>query len=177
MPLPATKKPNVTAFDTGSSSGVAPGGALTTNWQAGDVIDLGRCHNAAVQIFYDADASGTSNKVHLIIMVSNEATAPLKTDDVWLAISQQDIAPTDGALTGTFPSGVDATATPNWGKVVTRGLYWESIAAGSGTDKLREPIIVNVVPWRWMFVMAREAGDTDAGDTGALVVKVGLSAV
>jgi len=176
MSLPATKKANVTAFDTGSSSGVAPGGALTTNWQAGDVIDLGKSREAAVQIFYDADASGTSNKCQLIIMVSNATTQPLATADEWLAVSQQDITPADGALTGTFPSGVDATATPNWGKVVTRGLFWESIAASAGTDKIREPILVRIGNWKWMFVMAREAGDTDAGDTGALVVKVGLSA-
>lgn len=176
MTLPAVKKPNTTVFSTAAGT-VAPAAALTTNWQAGDVLDLGKYHNAAVQIFYDADGSGTSNKCNVIIMVSNAATQPLATDDEWVAVSQQDVSPTDGALTGSFPASVDVTATPNWGKVVTRGLYWESVAASAGTDKLREPIIVNVIPWRWMFVMAREGGDTDVGDTGALTVKVGLSAV
>lgn len=107
-------------------------------------------------------------------MVSSAATAPLATDDVWVSASQQDIATTDGAVTGTFPSGIDMTVTPNWGKLVTRPLIWQSKVSTQVTDKFREPVILNVENWRWLCVLAHELGDTTHPST--LVVYVALSA-
>lgn len=175
MPVsPAMKKANITAFDTGSSSGVAPGAALTSNWKAGDVVDCGKYRTATVQLFVDSAASSSSPQVEVIFMVSNAATTPLATDDVWVAASQQDIASTDGAVTGSFPSGIDMTVTPNWGKLVTRPLIWQTKVSTAVTDKFREPVLLDVTGWRWLCVLGHELGDTTHPST--LVVYVGLSA-
>lgn len=165
IPL-AAKGDNATIFSS----------ALTANWQASDVIDLGRAGRLALAVHYDADASGTANQLELCVWVSNAASAPVVADDEWVVPNDGDTSPTATVQADSFPAGADMTATPEWGLRKIRPGYWQTEPSDAGTDKIRVGLVLDVRAWKYAVVMAKEVGDTDAGDLGALTLKAALSA-
>lgn len=145
-------------------------GALTANFVEGQIITTGRATYLACQIHYDADAQGTANQLELTAFVSNSDAAPAIGADEWVGYPGHDVTPTAATQADTFPSGVDMTATPEFGRFVIRPAYWQLHAVDNATDKLRPPLILDVSKWRHIVLLAKEAGDTDAGELGALTI-------
>jgi hypothetical protein len=173
IPL-AAKGYNFTVFDSTPSTGAQT--PLTANFKAGSVVDLGKAGSCALSIKYDADASGTANRPQLLVLVSNAESQPLITADEWVALSELEISGTDAVLTDSMPTDVDITVQPEFVVKKLRGLAIDLYAADAGTDKLRLGLVVDVRRWRWLCVLAKEEGDTDAGDVGVLVVQAALNA-
>ncbi len=154
---------------------------LTAAWIATDAIRLDRARFCTLFFAYAADGSGTANRAQIRIMVTGEDDPdalgpPDVADDVWYAPTIVDATPTATLLTGTKETGATVTTTqPEHAVVVARPL---AITLGepsdAGTDVYRLAITLDVTPWRWMYIAAKELGDTDAGDLGVLGVKYSL---
>ncbi len=154
---------------------------LTRAWVATSVVSVAQARRVTLFCAYAADASGTANRAQIRVMCAGEddsdGTAPEVADDVWYAPTIVDATPTATLLTGTKETGATMTVTqPEHAVVVARPL---AITLGepsdAGTDVYRLAVTLDVTPYRWLYVAAKELGDTDAGDLGVLGIKYAIS--
>ncbi len=174
MALPSIKQAATLIFDSDTGGTQNP---LTANFKASTILDCARERLCALQFLYDAHASSTTNRMQAIVMVSNPldgAAAPAIGDDVWTAISRADESTADAVVTGTFPSGFDMTAGPAVDWHTMRPIAFDTQVMTSGTQKIRASVVVDVSPWRYLVVIAKELGDTT--NVGVLKVRAAFSA-
>jgi len=168
-------RPDVPLASKGDNASIRDSLVLTANFVASAIVDCGRMRKCALTIKYDADASGTANTPTMIIMASNAATVPLFGDDEWGALAELENTGEDAVQTDSFPAGVDMTITPEFVTKKLRPLAITTHPSDAGTDKLRMFLILDVSAIKWFFVMAKEEGDTGAGDLGVLQIDAALS--
>lgn len=150
--------------------------ALTANFQASEVVDCARASRCALTIRYDADASGTANQLELFVMVSNHTSTPAVADDVWAVLTERDITPAATLQADSMPTNVDVTTAPEWDLRKIRPVYFQTEPSNAGTNKIRLGLVVDVRSWKYIVVLAKEVGDTDADELGALNILAALSA-
>jgi len=160
----------------GSNATLRASLVLTANFVASAIADCTLARKCALTIKYDADASGTANTPTILLMASNAATQPLVGDDEWGVLSELEIAGTDAVQTDTLPDGVAFTVTPEFVAKKLRPLAITTYPSDAGTDKLRMMLILDVSAIRYLVVLAKEEGDTGAGDFGLLSIDAALSA-
>lgn len=154
---------------------------LTAAWIATEPISVKGARKLTLYIAYDADAGGTANRPQMTLWGSAEDSstapgeAPAVGDDVWYAPGIIDVAPSDAILTGTPVTGFDATVQPEYRGFTIGPLSLTLFASDAGTDKIRVALTVDVTPYRWFHLQAKELGDTDADQLGILGVKYNLS--
>lgn len=150
---------------------------LTDAWIATGVVSVQNARRVTLFCAYAADSGGTANRAQIRVMASAEdATAggaPAVADDVWYAPVIVDAEATATLLTGTKETGATMTTTqPEHGVIVARPL---AITLGepsdAGTDVVRMAITLDVANYRWLYVAAKELGDTDADQLGILGIK------
>jgi hypothetical protein len=154
---------------------------LTAAWVASDIVRVEQARRLTLYVAYAADASGTANRAQIRVMATAEddadGSSPEVADDVWYAPALVDSTPTATLLTGTKETGATVTTTqPEHAVIVARPM---AITLGepsdAGTDVYRMCLTFDVTPYRWLYVAAKELGDTDAGDLGILGLKYSLS--
>ncbi len=160
-PTPPEDRPRGTPMAAkGDNADIRESLILTANYVASEVVDASHCGSVALQFFYNADGSSTQNQMKFLVFVSNAASEPVPGDDQWSALSQLDATPADAVLTDAMPAGVDVTITPAWGERVIRQSSYSTIAMTTGVDKQRFSMIVDVRRWKFLYVSAKEEGDT-----------------
>jgi hypothetical protein len=135
---------------------------------------------AVVFCAYAADAQGSGNRAQIRVMASAEndsdGSAPEVADDVWYTPSIVDSTPTVTDLTGTKETGATLVNLTNYAVIVARPMAITlGDAADAATDVQRYAITLDVSPYRWLYVAAKELGDTDADQLGILGIKYNLS--
>jgi hypothetical protein len=154
---------------------------LTAAWVATDVVSVRNARRVTLFCAYAADAGGTANRAQIRVMASAEdaagGTAPTVATDVWYPPAIVDATATATLLTGTKETGATMTTTqPEHGVVVARPLAITlGEPADAGTDVGRMAITLEVGPYRWLYVAAKELGDTDADQLGILGIKWNVS--
>jgi len=167
--------PSVPAAHKGDNAEIF-NATLTANYVAGTVLECKGARTCALTIKYNTDASGTPGKPGLVILGSNHSSAPLVTDDEWGVLAELEGTGTDATLGDSLPASVDFTLTPEFNVRKLRGTAVDFYASDNATDKLRKLFPLDVSYIKYLVVLAKEEGDTDAGDLGALVVLASLSA-
>jgi hypothetical protein len=153
---------------------------LTAAWVATDVVSVKHARRVTLYCAYAADASGTGNRAQIRVMCTAEQDptdggTPDVGDDVWYPPVIVDSTPTVTDLTGTVESGLDYNLA-NHAVVVARPMAITlGDPADAGTDASRYAITLDVGPFLWLYVAAKELGDVDAGDLGVLGIKYSLS--
>lgn len=148
---------------------------LTAAWVASNIISVRDARKITLFIAYNAAAAGTANRPQMIFAVSGELTAPAIGTDEWYALGLTDAAPTAAVLTGTGPTGWDATITPEYYNHVVAGASFTLQPSDNGTDKIRCTLTLDVTGAKHFVMLAKELGDTDADQLGTLGVRYTLS--
>lgn len=166
---------------TGTAVDLRASAVLTAAWIASDVVSVAGARYVTLRIKYTADAGGTANRAQLRVMTSAESgasnAAPAVSDDVWYPPTLVDSTPTATLLTGTKETGATGTIlSPEHAVVVARPM---AITLGepsdAGTDIWHLKIKFDVGDDLWLYIAAKELGDTDADQLGILQVKYNLS--
>lgn len=175
--LGGTDKATSPLPQTGRAVPLRTSAVLTAAWVASDVVSVAAARRVTLLCAYTADAGGTGNRAQIRIMCGCEdggdGSAPEVADDVWYAPTIVDVEGTATLLTGTKETGATVTTTqPEHGVVVARPLAITlGEPADAGTDVVRMAITIDVTGYRWMYVAAKELGDTDADQLGILGIK------
>ena len=114
----------------------------------------------SIQVFYNANATA-GTIVEIVPAMCTEyrpdSQPPLATEDIWTVPAVWDGSVTSGA--GVTPaSGVDWTATPNFGQVTQRQLALRTPASSGTSDKIRIGYTLSVEEANWVFLQVIEVG-------------------
>jgi len=170
-----SSRPFVPLVAKGVNATIRASAVLTADFVASAVVDCVHARNLALTLKYDAAAAGTANTPTLILMGSNAAAQPLVGDDEWGALAELEISGTDAVQADSLPAGVDLTVTPEFVTKKLRPLAITTHPSDAGTDKLRMLFVVPIDAIRYLFVLAKEEGDTDAGQLGTLAIDAAVS--
>jgi len=144
-------------------------------WRASEVFSVASARTLLLGVFYNAHASTVTGYPEFYIKVSNADSAPATGDDSWVELTiRDDTLQAAAAMTGTLPSGQDATAGPLRNPVFLRGILPRTNIAVANSDKIRQAFVFDVTPYRWCQVTAHEKGDTT--NIGTLTLNASLSA-
>ncbi len=166
---------------TGRAVTLRESAVLTSAWIAITPISVADARRCALRISYAADASGTSNRMQLRVMtcaeMDGDGSSPEVADDVWYPPTLIEATPTATILTGTVETGATITvADPAAGVVISYpGVWTIGSAAVAGTAVIRQKLVFDVSDDLWLYVAAKELGDTDAGDLGICAIKANFS--
>jgi hypothetical protein len=166
---------------TGRAVPIRENAVLTSAWIAARIISVADARRCCLRFKYTADASGTANRPQIRVMTSAEyastGLAPAVDNDVWYPATLVDSSPTVTNVTGTKETGATMTVTqPEHGVVVARPGAWTlGEPSDAGTDVWHLKLTFAVDDDIWLYVAAKELGDTDAGDLGLLQIKANIS--
>jgi hypothetical protein len=147
--------------------------SLATEWVATPIVSVELARRGALWLAYDGQTSTSAGRPEIIVLTSGERARPALGDDAWYAPAVLDVAPTDAVIAGTLPTGADYTVTPSWRRMTAGGLVLRTFPTANATDKIRLAIPLDVTHARWMYVAAREVGDTT--NVGALGLRWSVS--
>lgn len=174
-----SSSPRATEPATGKAEVLRDSAVLTSAWVATRVISVAGVRRVALLCAYNAHASASAARAQIRVMLSNEldtdGSNPDVADDVWYEPVIVDASPTATVLTGTKETGATMTpASSEHAVVVARPL---AITLGdttdAGTDRYRLRIVVDVTDAQFLYVAAKELGDTT--NLGTLGIKVAVS--
>lgn len=166
---------------TGRAVPIRESAVLTSAWIVSRIISVADARRCCLRFKYSAASAGTANRPQIRVMTAAEyastGLAPVVATDVWYPATLIDSAPTATLLTGTKETGIAMTVTqPEHGVVVARPGAWTlGEPSDAGTDVWHLKLTFAVDDDIWLYVAAKELGDTDAGQLGSLQIKANIS--
>jgi hypothetical protein len=161
----------------GKSTVLRAQAALTSAFVESTIINVSEARRATLYFAYDGVTSESSSRAQFIVMASDQSLVggvhPVIGDDVWYSPPTIDAVATDGALSGSMPSGFDATITPTWRNYAVGPTSFSTQALSAAADKQRFYLAFDMTGAKWLVVIAKELGDT--AHPGKLTINCTLS--
>lgn len=148
-----------------ASAALAASGATASS----SIVSVADARKITLFVKYTGGAAG--GYPHILPLVSGALTSPATTDDSWYALGSWDGSITASTQLAALPTNVDISRE-GFGLVLMQETLLRT-AATVGTDAQRIAITLDVTPFRWLFLVYAEKGNT--GTPGTLAIDYTLS--